>query len=208
MRRRQALLAPEPLDAILSRAGENRFARVHSPIAARLWRDAVGARIAEHAQPVSLNAGTLVLRVPSSVWAHELSLLADVLCERLQQCGVEASTLRFRVGPLPPLERPPERCAVRAVPVRRAVPPEMSPVLERIGDDRLRGAIARAATANLAWQAVTQRGPPFTTDPNVTQRAARAPRCVEEETCPPDPTSPASRAGATRKRASEPSRSR
>ena len=206
MRKRETLRAPESLDAILLRAGENRFARACSPIPSKLWHSAVGARIAEHAHPVSLDAGTLLLRVPSSVWAHELSLLADELCARLQLHGVQARALRFRVGHLPPPERPPERCTVRAVPGDRGVPPEVAPGLEGIADGSLRGAIARAASANLAWSSA-QLEAKGRTSPSAVQRAARAPRCAEEQTSPPDPGPLASHAGAPRRPAGESNRS-
>ncbi len=87
-RRREHLAAPEPLEAILHRAGENRFARVRPPIPSAVWRDAVGARIAERATPTFLSGGLLVLRVGSSVWGHELSLLAEDVCARLRERGV------------------------------------------------------------------------------------------------------------------------
>jgi Dna[CI] antecedent, DciA len=207
MRKRQTLVVPESLDAILLRAGESRFARVCLPIPSKLWQSAVGARIAEHAHPVSLDAGTLLLRVPSSVWAHELSLLADELCARLELYGIKVRALRFRVGHLPPLERPPERCTVRGVPCDRGVPPEVAPVLEGIADGSLRGAIARAASANLAWSSGQLEAKKGRTSPSAVQRAARAPRCAEEETSPPDRGPPASRAGAPRRPAGESNRS-
>ena len=123
---RQRLVAPESMDALLERAGESRFARVRPPISAALWREAVGARIAERARPVSLWGGVLLLRVPSSVWAHELSLLTDEMCARLRERGVDAKELRFRVGALDAVERPPERRIARTVPTTFAVPPELT----------------------------------------------------------------------------------
>jgi hypothetical protein len=203
---RKPLAAPEPLDTILSRAGESRFARVRPPVSAKVWRDAVGARIAERAQPVWLHSGTLVLRVPSSVWAHELSLLADEVCARLRQHGVDARALRFRVGPLPPLERPPERRMARTVPAGRVLPAELGPALERVEDDALRTTIARAAATNLAWQSVACAAPAQHVSEAL--RAARAPRSAEEETSPPDPASPGAREAEQRTRASESSRPR
>jgi Dna[CI] antecedent DciA-like protein len=206
MRSRERLAAPEPLDAILLRAGQSRFARVCRPISTKLWHSAVGARIAEHALPLSLDEGTLVLRVPSSVWAHELSLLAEELCTRLRVHGINVRALRFRVGQLLPLERPPERCTVRTVPTDRGIPPEVAPALQGIGDGSLRGAVARAASANLAWSTaraqarIPEKHP---TTANVVQRAARAPRCAEEGTSPLDPASPAVHEGAPRTRASD-----
>src|SRR5580704_2250913 len=115
-RSRYPASAPEPLRAILARAGENRFARTREAIPAGLWRDAVGARIAERAMPISLESGVLLLRVPSSVWANELSLLSDEVCARLRERDVPARELRFRVGAVPTVERPAERRVTRAVP--------------------------------------------------------------------------------------------
>jgi hypothetical protein len=189
-RSRFPLKAPESLRVILSRAGENRFARARDPIAPALWREAVGARIAERAVPISLEEGTLLLRVPTSVWANELSLLADEVCARLKERGVVARELRFRVGAVPPVERPPERRIARAVPVVREVPPELARVLATVTDPELRQAIESAAAANLAWQSVTRPAPqaPLTE----AQRAARAPRSAGSESAPPARTTPAS----------------
>lgn len=206
MRSRERLAAPEPLDEILHRAGQSRFARVCSPIPTKLWHAAVGARIAEHAHPLSLVDGTLLLRVPSSVWAHELSLLAEELCARLQTHGVDVRALRFRVGHLPPVERPPERCTVRSVPTERSIPPEVAPALEGIEDASLRGVIARAASANLAWSRARLLAQGATPS-SVVQRAARAPRCAEEGTSPPGPASTAAPAGARCTPADESNRS-
>jgi hypothetical protein len=203
---RQPLAAPESLDAILSRAGESRFARVRPPVPAAVWRDAVGARIAERARPVWLERGTLVLRVPSSVWAHELSLLAHVVCARLGERGFDVRTLRFRVGPVPPLERPPERRVARSVPTERNIPTELMPALRHVDDDRLRDAITRAAATNLAWQSVARAAP--LEGVSEARRAARGPRCAEEETSPPDRQSPGPRANGPRRPADARGRSR
>jgi hypothetical protein len=182
--------APEPLRAILDRAGENRFARAREAIPAALWREAVGARIAERARPLSLEDGTLVLRVPTSVWANELSLLADEVFARLKERGVIARELRFRVGAVPAVERPPERRIARAVPVIREVPDELARVLATVNDPQLRQAIESAAAANLAWQSVTRPAPQSAI--TEAQRAARAPRSSGAESAPPAQKSPAS----------------
>jgi len=195
-RRRERSGAPESLEAILDRAGENRFARIRSPVAGRVWRAAVGARIAERALPVSLFGGVLLLRVPSSVWAHELSLLAEDLCARLRQHGVAVRELRFRVGAVPAVDRPPERRIARAIPPAAALPPEVVRSLGAVSDPDLRAAIAAAATANLAWQTASR--PPPAQPVSEARRAARAPRSSGEENDRPDPTRPASRAAASR----------
>ncbi len=187
---RQPLASPESLEAILERAGESRFARAHSPIERKLWRDAVGPRIADRAHPVTLHDGVLLLRVSSSVWAHELSLLSDALCQRLRERGVLVRELRFRVATLPAPDRPPERRVSRTVPSARPLPGELVGALGAVADADLRSAIARAACANLAWQDATRPAGPH----NVSEarRAARAPRSAAEESAPRGQTSPAS----------------
>jgi hypothetical protein len=205
-RSRQRLVAPEAMEAILDRAGESRFARARSPIALKVWRDAVGARIADRARPVSLWGGVLLLRVPTSVWAHELSLLAGEVCTRLRERGIEARELRFRVGALEAVERPPERRVARAVPTSFAIPPELTHALDDVGDDSLRAAIERAAAANLAWQSVTRPAPPQ--EVSEARRAVRAPRGAVTETARPARATPASRASAPRTRGDGRDRSR
>ena len=205
-RSRYPLSSPEPLRAILDRAGENRFARVREAVPAAVWRDAVGARIAERAFPISLEDGTLLLRVPSSVWANELSLLADEVCARLKERGVVARELRFRVGAVPVVERPPERRIARAVPVTREIPEELSRVLASVADPELRRAIESAAAANLAWQTVTRAAPQAAL--SEAQRAARAPRSAGAESALPARTSPASPAALPGTRADGRHRSR
>jgi hypothetical protein len=192
-RSRERLFAPEAMEAILDRAGESRFARVRSPIALKTWRDAVGARIAERARPMSLWDGVLLLRVPSSVWAHELSLLAADVCTRLRERGVAVRELRFRVGSLEAVERPPERRVARAVPTAFAIPPEVARALGGVDDDGLRACIERAAAANLAWQSVSRPAP--AQEVSEARRAARAPRGAAAESAPPARTTPVSRAG-------------
>ncbi len=205
-RHRSKMVFPEPLGTILERSGESRFARIRPAVPRALWREAVGARIADRAFPVSLYGGVLLLRVPSSAWAHELSLLTAEVCARLKERGIHARELRFRVGALEPIDRPPERRAARAVPVLRSIPPEVSLVLRDVTDESLRESIARAAAANLAWQSVARRAPeePITE----ARRAARAPRAAARETAPPDPNSLASRAGDPRTNGAERDRAR
>jgi hypothetical protein len=202
---RKRLFAPEALDQILDRAGENRFARARPPVAASVWRDAVGARIAERAQPISLWNGVLVLRTATSVWAHELSLLSDDICGRLRDRGVEARQLRFQVGPVTAVERPAERRIARTVPKAQALPSELAGVLSMLGDEALRAVIARAAASNLAWQSVVR---PATGPLSEAQRAVRAPRSAEGEIVPPGRTPPASRGEGTNTPASGRDRSR
>lgn len=194
--RRKALLAPEPLEAILERAGESRFARVRLPIPAKVWREAVGARIAERARPAALWNGVLTLQVATSVWAHELSLLSTELCDRLRERGVDVRELRFRVAPMGIVDRPPERRVARTVPKTLTVPAEVTRSLAALDDEELRATIARAAAANLAWQELTRPAPPG--EVSEARRGARAPRGAAEGTAPQAPARPVSREDAPR----------
>jgi len=57
-RRRKHLDAPEPMEDLLDRAGEDRFARRRPPIPMREWKLVVGPRIADRAHPVSLDVAS------------------------------------------------------------------------------------------------------------------------------------------------------
>ena len=133
-------------------------------------------------------------------WSYEK--IAHWLKER----GVSVRELRFRVGAVPPVERPPERRIARAVPAIREVPAELAQVLAGVDDAGLRAVIESAAAANLAWQSVTRPAPQAAL--TEAQRAARAPRSAAEESAPPARTSPASREGAPRRPGDERGRPR
>ena len=151
-RRRKHLDAPEPMEDLLDRAGEDRFARRRPPIPMREWKVVVGARIADRAHPISLERGVLLVKATTSVWAYELQMLAPELVARLRVRGHAVDQLRFRVGPLDLPERPPERRATRIVPPPVALGAELRAAIELVPDADLRAVIARAASANLAWQ--------------------------------------------------------
>lgn len=190
-RRRTNLAHPEPIDELLERAGENRFAKRRAPIPNQEWRAAVGPRIADRAVPFSLERGVLVVKVATSVWANELQLLAPTLLGRLRERGIAVDSLRFRVGPLDVVDRPPERRSARAVPSKAPLDPTLRTVLGDVADDELRRVLERAASANLAWQSfVHPKGRPaksagaprsFSEAP----RDARAPRAAGRESAPP-----------------------
>jgi hypothetical protein len=180
-RRRPRLAAPEPLDELLERAGENRFARKQLPVPLATWRKAVGPRIADRARPIALERGVLVVKVATSVWANELSLLAPQLVEKLAASGVEVKSLRFRVGPLDVIEGIPQLKQYRRVPPPVPLGAELERSLADVEDEELRGTIERAARANLAWQA----RPEPSGVPTSAQRGARVPRDAETESARP-----------------------
>ncbi len=151
-RRRKNLLAPESLETLLERAGEDRFARKRSPVPMKEWKVIVGLRIADRAHPVTLERGILLIKVTTSVWANELQMLAPELVARLRIRGYAVDQLRFRVGPLDMPDRPPERRATRKVPPPVALSLELKASIAKVADPELRAVIAGAASANLAWQ--------------------------------------------------------
>jgi hypothetical protein len=164
------------MEDLLARAGEDRFAKQRAPIPPKDWRDALGPRIADRARPLSLERGVLVVKVATSVWANELQMLAPELLLRLKQRGYAVESLRFRVGPLDVIPKPPERRSFRKVPPPLPLAPELRAAMETIADDDLRAIMEKAASANLAWQSFVS--------PSEAPQAARAPRDAERGTAP------------------------
>ena len=148
--RRPKLDSPENIGMVLDRSGEDRFASKRAPIPEHTWRRLVGGRIADRAKPISLENGILLVKVATSAWAHELSLMKNELLARLGAHG--AADIRFRVGAVEATQRPPETRKSRAVP--RAVPlsGELATTVSRVEDPELREIIALAAGSSIAWQ--------------------------------------------------------
>jgi predicted nucleic acid-binding Zn ribbon protein len=68
----------------------------------RLWEPALGAEIAAHSEPVSERRGVVTARCDSSVWAAELTMLSQSLCERLNgrlDGDRPVLAIKFRHGP-------------------------------------------------------------------------------------------------------------
>lgn len=190
-KKRRTLDAPEPLEELLDRAGEDRFAKKRLPIPVREWRAAVGPRIADRARPWTLERGVLTVRVATSVWANELQMLAPELIVRLKQRGFAVEQLRFRVGALDQNERPPERRAFRKVPPPKPLAPELRADVARVADAGLRRVIEAAASANLAWQE-------FVAAPTEAPRGARDPRAAGTRSARPDHNAAGSDAASPR----------
>jgi predicted nucleic acid-binding Zn ribbon protein len=64
------------------------------------WLAAVGAQIAEVAQPISERSGTLTVECTNAMWAQELDLMQSQLLERLKEALGEGApeALKFRVA--------------------------------------------------------------------------------------------------------------
>lgn len=76
-------------------APETPLARVQS-----VWTEALGARIAAEAEPVSERDGVVLVECRAATWAQELDLLqADLLARLNSHLGEDPITgLRFRAG--------------------------------------------------------------------------------------------------------------
>lgn len=76
---------PQPLGRLASRLVADRgwVDRVSAGVVFARWTQLVGAEIAEHAQPVSLKDGELLVRASSTAWATQLRLLQRQLVARI-----------------------------------------------------------------------------------------------------------------------------
>jgi hypothetical protein len=184
--RRAGSRSPEPLSTLLSRASPDQAAKKAQPLPPQAWVEAVGVRIAQRTRPVALDRGILTVRAATAVWAQELTFLAPTIQKRLVARGFAIEGLRFRVGAIENLPRPEKPPPVKKVPAQKPLPVELARRIASIDDVDLRGAIARAASANLAWQAAAEA------PVNAARPAARAPRSAARGNAPQDrtPTTP------------------
>lgn len=188
-RRRRNLARPEALGEVIAVSSEARFAKVRPPLSARVWQDAVGARIADRSDPFRLESNVLWVRVATHTWATELSLLSRDILARLVAKGIAVRELRFKVGEIRPPERPIERRESRKVPPPAKLPPALAANIDAVADDELREALRASAAANLAWQSFTQPSPPAPRSPNAAPPSARVPRDAETRSAPSDRSS-------------------
>jgi hypothetical protein len=180
------------LSTLLLRASPDEAAPRGTPLPPRAWYDAVGDRVARRARPIRLERKVLTVRAATAVWAQELSFLAPTIVKRLAALGCEVESLRFCVGPVEPPSRAPKPLAVKSVPPSRPLPKGLSLALARVDDPTLRRTIARAATANLAWQEAASA------TPTSTQPGVRGPRSAAPKNDRPDQNPPPKRATARR----------
>ncbi|MGK4009048.1 DUF721 domain-containing protein [Sorangium sp. So ce1036] len=148
----------------------------------REWEAAVGSRIAARARPLKLERGVLHVQAASSTWAQELSMLGDVILAQLRSRGLPVQSLRFRVGKVAPVARPPWREEVRPAPREAPLPPEVRRELGKVVDPDLRDAIAKAAARNLGWQEAEASALPRDPSPS----GARAMRSAAAAPASPD----------------------
>jgi predicted nucleic acid-binding Zn ribbon protein len=62
------------------------------------WKEIVGSEISKKTRPERISTGTLYLSVTTSIWANELSLMSDMLIEKINSyVGEEVvRKIRFR----------------------------------------------------------------------------------------------------------------
>ena len=67
----------------------------------RVWRDAVGAVIAQEAQPSSERGGIVTISCSAAVWAQELDLMGPAIVGRVNQRLRSGEVSRLRCVTLP-----------------------------------------------------------------------------------------------------------
>ncbi|AUX38314.1 MULTISPECIES: DUF721 domain-containing protein [Sorangium] len=162
-----------------------------APMPFREWEAAVGSRIAARARPLKLERGVLHVRAASSTWAQELSMLGDVITEQLRARGLAVQSLRFRVGKVEPVARPPWREEVRPAPKEAPLPVEVRQELGKVADSELRDAIAKAAARNLGWQEAEASASASARPRNEPPAPAAAPPQPSRAPAPPTSSMPA-----------------
>ncbi|WP_438017314.1 DUF721 domain-containing protein [Sorangium sp. So ce315] len=161
-----------------------------APMPFRDWEAAVGSRIAARARPLKLERGVLHVRAASSTWAQELSMLGDAITTQLRARGLPVQSLRFRVGKVDPVARPPWREEVRPTPKEAPLPIEVRQELGKVADPELRDAIAKAAARNLGWQEAEASARPRNAPPPVLPAAPQPPPHPSRATPPQVPGAP------------------
>lgn len=127
------------------------------------WDRHVPPRISRNARPAKLYRGSLVIHAVTSAWTHEISMTLPQWIDGMERAvpGLDPRKVRVKVGPLPPRPPPP---APREAPIPplsvTQLPDEVAAGLSRIGDDRVRDAIARAAAQSLAPRRTPRRAGP------------------------------------------------
>ena len=117
------------------------------------WKAIVGDRIAGRTRVGKNWKGTLTIKVASSAWSNELSLLKSDILHKLQRAGRDIHDLKFRVDKIASAPRPRKTHAFKSapqIPQPIELPPALLARLQTVEDPNLRAAIAEAARASLS----------------------------------------------------------
>ena len=114
------------------------------------WDRAVSPRIVAVARPIKLSHGTLIIHTRSASWAQELSFHEEDLLRSVQESVPGVKRLRIKVGPMPRAAQLPDppKPKVKLLPLAE-LPGDIARALARVGDDRVRDAVTRAARTSL-----------------------------------------------------------
>lgn len=88
--------SPRPLAGAVGRLAEELVPPTALARVQAAWAGAAGEAIAREATPVSERGGVVTVACSSSVWAHELDLLAPAIVDRLQEALGTGSVSRLR----------------------------------------------------------------------------------------------------------------
>jgi predicted nucleic acid-binding Zn ribbon protein len=94
--------SPRPLASAFALLAERLAPETILGEAQSAWRETVGASIADRARPVSERGGVLTVSCESSVWAQELDLMSETICQRLNARLEGAHIVRLRCVATPP----------------------------------------------------------------------------------------------------------
>jgi hypothetical protein len=139
--------APELVGTLLDRARTATARRAGVALDRETWGEVVGERVARRTKPGSIRDGTLTVVVESPVWAQELSLLSADIIAALTRRGLQLQAIRFRIGTVSELLRPPP-ARPRQPPVE--LPDDVREHLAAVDDPELRQVIASAVGHSLA----------------------------------------------------------
>jgi hypothetical protein len=156
---KKASRAPTPVGALVEPAREVFAQRAGVVMDRETWRQAVGDRIAERAEPGWIKNSVLTVIVASAAWGQELSLLSGEVRKRLEAFGIRVQGIRFLVKDGAGFRRAGER---RRPGVRQALPPDLERQLKDVGDAELAATIAEAAEYSLGR---TSASPPVSERP-------------------------------------------
>jgi hypothetical protein len=143
--------APSSIGDLLASLDGAEMMTDHSPVSLEVWQDLVGTRIADRSKPARIDpSGTLIIHVPDSVWAQELSLLSTTIIARLSAMGTRVTGLRFIVGQVTAPRRGLTRFEHRKVAAPVELPTDLKAEMESIEDPDLRAAFIKAASCSFA----------------------------------------------------------
>jgi len=92
--------SPRPVGSALNRVLESIAPQTTLAGVQSVWPKAVGSQIAAVTRVVEEHEGTVVVECESSVWAHELEMMAPQLLEKIgaQMSSEAPEKLRFRAS--------------------------------------------------------------------------------------------------------------